>query len=168
MFLRTNVSGRTRNQKSYSPHPPHLTTPIRIAHRFAEPARQRPLNILFTMSASIQIVGGKHPKVTDVQGNGLENVGLEMTTAPEGTNGVDVTDVAFSSGHNMGSGNANDKAERAARYPPGASTSVGAVANFVNTIVGAGIVGLPFALAEVRLCFFPSCRSFLSIELIVY
>lgn len=41
-------------------------------------------------------------------------------------------------------------AERAERYPPGNSSAAGAVSNFVNTIVGAGIIGLPFALAEVR------------------
>lgn len=35
------------------------------------------------------------------------------------------------------------------RYPSGNSSAFGAVANFVNTIVGAGIVGLPFALAQV-------------------
>lgn len=35
------------------------------------------------------------------------------------------------------------------RYPPGNSSTGGAVANFVNSIVGAGIVGLPFALAQV-------------------
>lgn len=47
-------------------------------------------------------------------------------------------------------------AERAERYPAGNSSAAGAVANFVNTIVGAGIVGLPFALAQVcaRLPFF--------------
>ena len=37
----------------------------------------------------------------------------------------------------------------AERYPAGNSSAAGAVANFVNTIVGAGIVGLPFALAQV-------------------
>lgn len=40
-------------------------------------------------------------------------------------------------------------AEVAERYPAGNSSAAGAVANFVNTIVGAGIVGLPFALAQV-------------------
>eukprot|EP00903_Cladosiphon_okamuranus_P007722 g7482.t1 len=47
----------------------------------------------------------------------------------------------------LGRGDAT-AAERAERYPAGNSTLFGAVANFVNTIVGAGIVGLPFALAE--------------------
>lgn len=37
----------------------------------------------------------------------------------------------------------------AERYPAGNSSAAGAIANFVNTIVGAGIVGLPFALAQV-------------------
>lgn len=41
-------------------------------------------------------------------------------------------------------------AESAERYPAGNSSAGGAVANFVNTIVGAGIVGLPFAFAQVR------------------
>lgn len=35
-------------------------------------------------------------------------------------------------------------------YPRGNSSAAGAVANFVNTIVGAGIVGIPFALSQVR------------------
>lgn len=39
--------------------------------------------------------------------------------------------------------------DREARYPAGNSSAAGAIANFVNTIVGAGIVGLPFALAQV-------------------
>lgn len=39
--------------------------------------------------------------------------------------------------------------DRDARYPAGNSSAAGAIANFVNTIVGAGIVGLPFALAQV-------------------
>ncbi|CAN0475410.1 unnamed protein product, partial [Hapterophycus canaliculatus] len=33
-------------------------------------------------------------------------------------------------------------------YPTGNSSAAGAVANFVNTIVGAGIVGIPFALSQ--------------------
>lgn len=35
-------------------------------------------------------------------------------------------------------------------YASGTSSTAGAVANFLNSIVGAGIVGLPFALAQVR------------------
>lgn len=38
-----------------------------------------------------------------------------------------------------------------ARYASGTSSAAGAVANFLNSIVGAGIVGLPYALAQVRL-----------------
>lgn len=48
-----------------------------------------------------------------------------------------------------GIGLADDIAERSARYPAGNSSAAGAVSNFVNTIVGAGIIGLPFALAQV-------------------
>ena len=40
--------------------------------------------------------------------------------------------------------------DRVTRYPVGNSSAAGAVVNYVNTIVGAGIVGLPFALAQVR------------------
>lgn len=36
------------------------------------------------------------------------------------------------------------------RYPDGTSNVWGAISNYVNTIVGAGIVGLPFAIQEVR------------------
>lgn len=35
-------------------------------------------------------------------------------------------------------------------YPNGNSSAAGAVANFLNSIVGAGIIGLPFALQQVR------------------
>lgn len=35
------------------------------------------------------------------------------------------------------------------RYASGTSSAMGAVANFMNSIVGAGIVGLPYALAQV-------------------
>lgn len=42
--------------------------------------------------------------------------------------------------------------DRETRYPAGNSSAAGAIANFVNTIVGAGIVGLPFALAQVCCC----------------
>lgn len=42
-----------------------------------------------------------------------------------------------------------DELDRATRYPAGNSSAAGAVANFVNTIIGTGIVVLPFALAQV-------------------
>lgn len=48
-----------------------------------------------------------------------------------------------------GFGSEDLAAEVAERYPAGNSSAAGAVANFVNTIVGAGIVGFPFALAQV-------------------
>lgn len=41
-----------------------------------------------------------------------------------------------------------DDADSAPRYPSGNSTVFGAVANFSNTIVGAGIVGLPYAISQ--------------------
>lgn len=53
-------------------------------------------------------------------------------------------------------------AESAERYPAGNSSSAGAIANFVNTIVGAGIVGLPFALAQV--CMFAMWLAALSTQ----
>lgn len=60
----------------------------------------------------------------------------------------DVRDPGFEM---VGFGGDNNLAvEVAQRYPAGNSSAAGAVANFVNTIVGAGIVGLPFALAQVR------------------
>lgn len=76
-------------------------------------------------------------QVTEVPSNGdfeMTSVGLEDEVARgAGENGFgDVT-----------------AAERAERYPAGNSSAAGAIANFVNTIVGAGIVGLPFALAQV-------------------
>ena len=77
-------------------------------------------------------------QVTEDPGNGefqMTSVGLEDEDprgAGENGFGADVT-----------------AAERDERYPAGNSSAAGAVANFVNTIVGAGIVGLPFALAQV-------------------
>lgn len=56
----------------------------------------------------------------------------------------------YGNGNGSGSGGAGITAEeRAEKYPVGNSSAAGAVSNFVNTIVGAGIVGLPFALAQV-------------------
>lgn len=43
----------------------------------------------------------------------------------------------------------HDPADLGARYPTGNSSAACTVANFVNTILGAGIIGLPFALAKV-------------------
>lgn len=48
-------------------------------------------------------------------------------------------------------------------YPSGNSSAAGAVANFLNSIVGAGIVGLPYALAQVS-AFVLGCTSLCAIE----
>lgn len=45
--------------------------------------------------------------------------------------------------------NGSETADRINSYPAGNSSAVGAVANYLNTIVGAAIVGLPFALKQV-------------------
>lgn len=63
--------------------------------------------------------------------------------------GLGDEDAPRAGGDNGSGGDLITAAERAERYPAGNSTAAGAVANFVNTIVGAGIVGLPFALAQV-------------------
>lgn len=75
-----------------------------------------------------------------------------MDDAGEGPNetafevGIDAASLdGYENGHDRADHFALD---RATRYPVGNSTAAGAVANFVNTIVGAGIIGLPFALAQ--------------------
>ncbi|CAN0002186.1 unnamed protein product [Ectocarpus sp. 4 AP-2014] len=55
---------------------------------------------------------------------------------------------ARSDGVEASTTNGVETADRFERYPSGNSSSAGAVANFVNTIVGAGIVGIPFATAQ--------------------
>lgn len=47
--------------------------------------------------------------------------------------------------------------EELERYPHGNSTAAGAVSNFVNTIVGAGIIGLPFAVSQVGMSCCTGC-----------
>lgn len=81
---------------------------------------------------------------------GAPKAGIELAT-------VGLGDVEVVGG--IGLDNGNNRTEIAAeqitstdpedRYPAGNSSIRGAIANFVNTIVGAGIVGLPFALREV-------------------
>lgn len=86
--------------------------------------------------------------VTGVSNNGefqMTSVGLGDDTG--------VQEVAPAGGGGIGLPNGyygDDTAEeRAEKYPLGNSGAAGAVSNFVNTIVGAGIVGLPYALAQV-------------------
>ncbi|CAM9670335.1 unnamed protein product, partial [Hapterophycus canaliculatus] len=70
---------------------------------------------------------------------------IELTTVGLG----DVVGVEVDGTANNGNITSSDRvADRDERYPPGNSSAGGAIANFVNTIVGAGIVGLPFALRE--------------------
>lgn len=52
-----------------------------------------------------------------------------------------------------------------AKYPTGNSSAAGAVANFVNIMVGVGAIGLPFALAKVwyhNVALGPLCSSYIS------
>lgn len=46
-------------------------------------------------------------------------------------------------------GDIDDVDDGQPRYASGTSSAMGAVANFMNSIVGAGIVGLPYAVAQV-------------------
>ncbi|CAM9603458.1 unnamed protein product [Scytosiphon promiscuus] len=59
-----------------------------------------------------------------------------------------VVDRPDHNGNNTAASGTDQALGRDERYPPGNSSAGGAIANFVNTIVGAGIVGLPFALRE--------------------
>ncbi|CBN75648.1 conserved unknown protein [Ectocarpus siliculosus] len=72
---------------------------------------------------------------------------MEMTAVVAGENGQGLEGGGTGSSENTAAA-AAAAAERAERYPAGNSSAAGAVSNFVNTIVGAGIIGLPFALAE--------------------
>lgn len=72
--------------------------------------------------------------------------GLEMVEGSQGPNGVNPAAI---SAEPSGFGLEDDGAETASRYPDGNSSSFGAVSNFLNTIVGAGIIGLPYALSQV-------------------
>lgn len=96
------------------------------------------------MSTSLEDIGVYNARVSDTWRNGHEDTGFELTMASK-ENGV--PDVPIDGHGEMGFG--DDAAAREAKYPAGNSSAVGAVSNFVNTIVGAGIVGLPFALAQV-------------------
>lgn len=79
------------------------------------------------------------PNFTRVPGSSLHEPGFEMTAGSEAV-------------HDLNSfGDATDaQQDRETKYPAGNSSAAGAVANFVNTIVGAGIIGLPFSIAQVR------------------
>ncbi|CAM9615994.1 unnamed protein product [Pylaiella littoralis] len=85
--------------------------------------------------------------VTGVSNNGE----FQMTSRGLGDD-TGVQEVAPAGGGGIGLPNGHygdDTAEeRAEKYPLGNSGAAGAVSNFVNTIVGAGIVGLPYALAQ--------------------
>lgn len=89
-------------------------------------------------------------KIMQVAGERSSNGEFEMTSV-----GLENEGAARGTGEN-GFGDVT-AAERAERYPPGNSSAAGAIANFVNTIVGAGIVGLPFALAQVCARFTVGC-----------
>lgn len=95
--------------------------------------------------------------VVGAQSNGAESE-FEMTERPEGI--VFPADVTTDVSGGIGPADRDEMAQRALRYPAGNSSAAGAVCNYVNTIVGAGIVGLPFAMAQVCCFFFvypPSC-----------
>ncbi|CAM9763087.1 unnamed protein product, partial [Ectocarpus fasciculatus] len=73
---------------------------------------------------------------------------MEMTAVVAGENGGGLEGGGTGSHDATTAAASAAAAERAERYPPGNSSAAGAVSNLVNTIVGAGIIGLPFALAE--------------------
>lgn len=80
------------------------------------------------------------------QNSHSDQQGLEMTIGPPSNSNfpahledIDMPEIAGDS----------EMDDRDSKYPAGNSSARGAIANFVNTIVGAGIVGLPFALAQV-------------------
>lgn len=80
------------------------------------------------------------PNFTRVPGSSLHEPGFEMTAGSEAVHDL----------NSFGDVAEDAEQDRDAKYPAGNSSAAGAVANFVNTIVGAGIVGLPFSLAQVR------------------
>ena len=79
------------------------------------------------------------PNFTMVPGSSINEPGFDMTAGSEAV-------------HDLNSfGDATDpQQDRETKYPAGNSSAAGAVANFDNTIVGAGIIGLPFSMAQVR------------------
>lgn len=90
-----------------------------------------------------------NPKVMqDPSTDHKELGGFEITMEPERS--VQQHPMGIDMGGN-GLEDCYENGNTAETYPVGNSSAAGAVANFVNTIVGAGIVGLPFALAQVRL-----------------
>ena len=94
-------------------------------------------------------MGEEAPNFARVPGGSRHELEFSTTAGPEAVH--DDLD---------GFGDATDPQDREARYPAGNSSAAGAVANFVNTIIGAGIIGLPFSMAQVRSlsgwwCLFP-------------
>ena len=80
------------------------------------------------------------PNFTRVPSSSLHEPGLEMTTGSEAVHGLD----------GFGDATSDAQQDRETKYPAGNSSAAGAVANFVNSIIGAGIIGLPFSMAQVR------------------
>lgn len=84
-------------------------------------------------------MGEEAPNFTRMPDSSRHEPGFEMTAGPEAVHDLD------------GFGDeTTDAQDRGAKYPAGNSSAAGAVANFVNTIIGAGIIGLPFSIAQVR------------------
>lgn len=82
-------------------------------------------------------------RIVDERSNSHAESGVELPPAPNDAGCVEIIEVTARGDEEVSRGLEE-------KYPAGNSTAVGAVANFVNTIVGAGIIGLPFAMAEVR------------------
>lgn len=79
------------------------------------------------------------PNFTRVPSSSLHEPGFEMTAGSEPVHDLD----SFEDG-------TDPEQDRETKYPAGNSSAVGAVANFVNSIIGAGVIGLPFSMAQVR------------------
>ena len=96
-----------------------------------------------------QLSGGFNgARVEEAPTNGYEESGFELPAGSK--DAVEIMEIAASVGNDHSAD--FDTRELVDRYPAGNSSAAGAVANFVNTIVGAGIIGLPFAMAQVLLC----------------
>lgn len=80
---------------------------------------------------------------------GVDNGNGDFEMTGERTHKLDVRGAAVTSEPSFDPGFEDGITDSSTRYPDGTSNVWGAISNYVNTIVGAGIVGLPFAIKEV-------------------